>query len=127
MLARSIFNVAAVAALAVGQVAAEIIYAGVNSAGGEFAQSNLPGTFGTDYQFIEETAIDFFLDAGINTIRLPFLLERPSTRPTSKSSQQLLITLPSQGGYVILDAHNYMRYNNPAMQPFSGSVIGQRI
>jgi endoglucanase len=29
-----------------------------------------------------------------------------------------------QGGYVILDAHNYMRYNDPSSQPFSGSVIG---
>jgi endoglucanase len=32
--------------------------------------------------------------------------------------------ITSQGGYVILDAHNYMRYNDPSMQPFSGSVIG---
>ncbi|KAH6501173.1 hypothetical protein HBI55_049230 [Parastagonospora nodorum] len=134
MLARSIFNVAAVAALAVGQVAAEIIYAGVNSAGGEFAQSNLPGTFGTDYQFIEETAIDFFLDAGINTIRLPFLLERicPLETGLGKTFNETYFEeltaavdhITSQGGYVILDAHNYMRYNNPAMQPFSGSVIG---
>jgi endoglucanase len=46
----------------------------LQAAGGEFAQSNLPGTFGTDYQFISETAIDFFLGAGVNTIRLPFLL-----------------------------------------------------
>jgi endoglucanase len=30
----------------------------------------------------------------------------------------------AQGGYVILDAHNYMRYNDPSMQPSSGSVIG---
>jgi hypothetical protein len=45
-------------------------------AGGEFAQQNLPGAFGIDYQFINETTIDFFLDAGVNTIRLPFLLVR---------------------------------------------------
>lgn len=25
---------------------------------------------------------------------------------------------------MVLDAHNYMRYNDPSMQPFSGSVIG---
>jgi endoglucanase len=74
---------------------AEIIYAGVNSgeynvrtceevdadrleAGGEFAQQNLPGAFGVDYQFINESAIDFFIGAGINTVRLPFLLVRRS-------------------------------------------------
>jgi endoglucanase len=32
--------------------------------------------------------------------------------------------ITSKGGYVVLDAHNYMRYNDPSMQPFSGSVIG---
>jgi endoglucanase len=32
--------------------------------------------------------------------------------------------ITAQGGYVILDAHNYMRYNDPSMQPSSGSVIG---
>ena len=69
-----------------------IIYAGVNSgmcskedfsrlgltricvAGGEFAQQNLPGAFGTDYRFINESSIDFFLSEGINTIRVTFLL-----------------------------------------------------
>lgn len=44
------------------------------AAGGEFGQANLPGAFGVDYQFINETAIDFFLQAGVNTIRIPFLL-----------------------------------------------------
>lgn len=29
-----------------------------------------------------------------------------------------------RGGYAILDAHNYMRYNDPSMQPQSGSIIG---
>jgi endoglucanase len=46
------------------------------AAGGEFAQQNLPGAFGTDYMFINQSAIDFFLKAGANTIRLPFLLVR---------------------------------------------------
>jgi endoglucanase len=29
-----------------------------------------------------------------------------------------------KGSYALLDAHNYMRYNDPSMQPQSGSVIG---
>jgi hypothetical protein len=53
------------------------------TAGGEFGQQNLPGAFGVDYQFINESAIDFFLGAGVNTIRLPFLLVRLYT-PTNK-------------------------------------------
>jgi endoglucanase len=85
-----VFQSVAVAALTAGGVVAEILYAGVNSglsgisiarephwrseAGGEFAPWKLPGVFGADYQFINETAIDFFLHHGVNTIRLPFLL-----------------------------------------------------
>jgi len=38
--------------------------------------------------------------------------------------QSAVTHVTSQGGYAILDAHNYMRYNDPSMQPFSGSIIG---
>lgn len=30
----------------------------------------------------------------------------------------------TKGAYAILDPHNYMRYNDPSSQPYSGSVIG---
>ncbi|KAF2639495.1 endoglucanase 1 [Massarina eburnea CBS 473.64] len=113
---------------------ADIIYAGVNSAGGEFAQQNLPGAFGIDYQFVNETAIDFFLKAGVNTIRIPFLLERmcplatglgPTFNETYFTEFQSAVKhITAQGGYAILDAHNYMRYNDPSSQPSSGSIIG---
>ncbi|KAF2004621.1 glycoside hydrolase family 5 protein [Amniculicola lignicola CBS 123094] len=113
---------------------AEILYAGVNSAGGEFAQQNLPGTFGVDWQFINESAIDFFFEQGVNTIRLPFLLERMCPIETGLGStidesylsefQKAVNYITLKGGYAILDAHNYMRYNDPSMQPFSGSIIG---
>jgi len=33
------------------------------------------------------------------------------------------ITL-TKGAYALIDPHNYMRYNDPSSQPFSGSVIG---
>lgn len=29
-----------------------------------------------------------------------------------------------KSAYAILDPHNYMRYNDPSSQPFTGSVIG---
>ena len=32
--------------------------------------------------------------------------------------------ITDRGGYVLIDPHNYMRYNDPSMQPNSGSVIG---
>ncbi|ORY18562.1 endoglucanase 1 [Clohesyomyces aquaticus] len=116
------------------QCAAKIIYAGVNSAGGEFASQNLPGAFGVDYQFIDEKAIDFFLESGANTIRVTFLLERMCPLETGlgnkfnetyfKNFQNAVNYITMRGGYAILDAHNYMRYNDPSMQPSSGSIIG---
>ncbi|KAF2799838.1 glycoside hydrolase family 5 protein, partial [Melanomma pulvis-pyrius CBS 109.77] len=114
--------------------AAKILYAGVNSAGGEFAQQNLPGAFGVDYQFINQSAIDFFLDQGVNTIRVTFLMERMCPLETGLGStfnesyfsefEKAVNYITMRGGYAVLDAHNYMRYNDPSMQPSSGSIIG---
>ncbi|KAF2010296.1 glycoside hydrolase family 5 protein [Aaosphaeria arxii CBS 175.79] len=122
------------AALQTVPSAAEIIFAGVNSAGGEFAQQILPGAFGTDYRFINESAIDFFLNAGVNTIRVTFLLERMCPLETGLGStfnetyfgefEKAVNYITMQGAYAVLDAHNYMRYNDPSMQPQSGSIIG---
>ncbi|KAF2122318.1 glycoside hydrolase superfamily [Lophiotrema nucula] len=121
-------------ALLAAGVGAEILYAGVNSAGGEFAQQNIPGAFGTDYQFINQSAIDFFLAAGVNTIRVTFLLERMCPLETGLGNtfnetyftefQNAVNYVTMRGGYAVLDAHNYMRYNDPSMQPSSGSIIG---
>ncbi|KAH7128712.1 glycoside hydrolase superfamily, partial [Dendryphion nanum] len=115
-------------------VVADIAYAGVNSAGGEFGQTILPGAFGVDYQFINETSIDFFLDAGVNTIRIPFLLERMCPIVTGLGNsfnetyfeefQAAINYITMRGAYAVLDVHNYGRYNDPSSQPQSGSVIG---
>ena len=52
----------------------KIIYAGVNESGGEFGTRTLPGTFGVDYQFINETAVQYFIDNGVNVFRVTFLM-----------------------------------------------------
>ncbi|KAF2448716.1 glycoside hydrolase family 5 protein, partial [Karstenula rhodostoma CBS 690.94] len=103
---------------------AKILYAGVNSAGGEFAQQNLPGMFGTDYQFINQSAIDFFIDAGVNTIRLPFLVRSTFNESYFSEYQTAVNYITMRGGYVVVDPHNYYRYNDPSSQPSSGSIIG---
>lgn len=38
--------------------------------------------------------------------------------------QSAVSYITMKGGYAILDAHNYMRYNDPSAQPSSGSIIG---
>jgi endoglucanase len=57
-------------ALFAANTAATIYYAGVAESGGEFGVysstatngTGLPGTFGVDYKFIDESAIDVYVD-----------------------------------------------------------------
>lgn len=62
---------------------ARLKYVGVNVSSGEFGLYSpgnlgfgLPGTFGVDYQFIDQKAIDIQLEQGINLFRLSFSVER---------------------------------------------------
>ncbi|KAH7124172.1 glycoside hydrolase superfamily [Dendryphion nanum] len=133
-----------VLALLVLEAAATILYAGVAESGGEFGvwsqtadpTTGLPGIFGKEYAFISKPGVDVYIDKNkINLFRLAFLLERmcpPSTGLGAKFDETYYghfadavnyITV-TKGAYCILDPHNYMRYNNPSQQPYSGSVIG---
>ncbi|KAG8785646.1 hypothetical protein FRC12_017321 [Ceratobasidium sp. 428] len=124
--------------------AAKILYAGVNESGGEFGVwsatstpgTGLPGRFGVDYAFINKSTVDIFVkNDKINTFRVAFLLERMcplSYGLGSKFNETYFaeykeaidyITV-TKGAYAIFDPHNYMRYNDPSQQPFTGSVIG---
>ncbi|CZR54622.1 probable endoglucanase 1 precursor [Phialocephala subalpina] len=126
------------------KASATIYYAGVAESGGEFGVysstatvgTGLPGRFGVDYQFINEAAIDVYVDQNkINLFRVAFLLERMCPLATGLGStfnetyyQEFAdavnyITV-TKGAYCILDPHNYMRYNNPSQQPTTGSIIG---
>ncbi|MCJ1410048.1 hypothetical protein MMC19_004133 [Ptychographa xylographoides] len=124
--------------------AAKIYYAGVAESSGEFGVysstatkgTGLPGRFGVDYAFINESAVDVFVDQdGINTFRVAFLLERMCPLAYGLGSKfnethfgfykdAINYITRTKGAYAILDPHNYMRYNNPSQQPGSGSVIG---
>ncbi|KAF4635569.1 hypothetical protein G7Y89_g2508 [Cudoniella acicularis] len=134
----------AAAALLISKAAATIYYAGVSESSGEFGVwsatstpgTGLPGRFGVDYAFINKTAIDVFVDQDhVNLFRVAFLLERmcpPTTGLGAKFNQThfdlyadaINYITKTKGAYVILDPHNYMRYNDPSQQPMTGSVIG---
>src|SRR5688572_25108795 len=51
-------------------------YRGVNLAGAEFGESNIPGTYGTHYVYPDPAAVTYYTNKGMNTVRLPFLWER---------------------------------------------------
>jgi endoglucanase len=92
-------------------------FAGVNLAGGEFTDSQLPGTYGQHYIYPTTAEVDYFMSKGMNIIRLPFLWERlqRSTNAlfdaTELSRIQTLVGhTTSKGGYILLDVHNYAHY-----------------
>ncbi|ETS76277.1 Endoglucanase 1 [Pestalotiopsis fici W106-1] len=123
---------------------ATIYYAGVAESGGEFGVwsatatpgTGLPGRFGVDYSFISEAAVDVHVDQNkINLFRIAFLLERMNPPATGLGAtfnethfdyfkQAVDYVTLTKGAYAILDPHNYMRYNDPSSQPYSGSIIG---
>jgi len=123
------------------------LYAGVNESGGEFGVfklngiiEGLPGEFGVNYAFINESTVDIFVDQEkINFFRITMLMERmaPVNQTTGKGlganfnetyfslyEDAVNYVTKTKGAYALIDPHNYMRYNDPSGQPFSGSVIG---
>lgn len=94
-------------------------YMGTNQAGAEFG-SNLPGVYMVDYTFPTTTSIDYFVNNGMNIFRVPFLWERlqPSLNGDFDSSyfagldKTVKYITGTKGVNIILDAHNYGRYQN---------------
>ncbi|KAI0157911.1 glycoside hydrolase family 5 protein [Hypoxylon sp. FL1284] len=123
---------------------ATVYYAGVAESGGEFGVwsedatkgTGLPGAFGVDYKFIDEAGVDVHVDQNhLNLFRIAFLLERmaPVATGLGKTFNETYFdyfkeavdyVTVTKGAYAILDPHNYMRYNDPSSQPYTGSVIG---
>jgi len=94
-------------------------YMGVSQSGPEWG-TNIPGVYYVDYVFPSTSSIDYFVSSGLNTIRLPFLWERlqPKLGGAFDSAYLALIDSTVQyvtvkkGAYLLLDCHNYARYNN---------------
>ena len=96
---------------------------GVNLAGAEFASQKDPGTYGYDYIYPSHSEIDYYANAGMSVIRLPFLWERLQTSEYGPLDQSQLAHIDdvvnyanSKGLKVILDPHDYGSYQ--------GSLIG---
>ena len=96
---------------------------GVNLAGAEFASQKNPGTYGVDYIYPSHSEIDYYANAGMSFIRLPFLWERLQTTAYGPLDASQLAHIDDVVNYatakglkVILDAHDYGSYQ--------GSLIG---
>jgi endoglucanase len=95
---------------------------------------NLPGTFGSDYSYPTSAEITYYKSKGMNFIRLPFRWERlQHTNSAVLDATELgrmnafVTNATSQGMYVLLDPHNFMRYYpNPrsAYQTATAGLVG---
>jgi hypothetical protein len=94
---------------------------GVNIAGMEFSDpsAQAPGNSGEDYFYEKEASFAFLESRGIKTIRLPFSWERvqPELDGPLKESEveaigQALTMAAAHDIKVVLDLHNYGKYND---------------
>jgi endoglucanase len=99
------------------------VFRGVNLAGAEFGETNLPGTYDVDYIYPTAAEVDYFQGAGMNVVRLPFRWERLQRTlegdldPTEVARLDGFVAHAiGRGVAVILDPHNYARYH--------GEVVG---
>jgi endoglucanase len=100
-------------------------YTGVNLPTAASGSDLIPGRYGKDYIYPAHSTVDYFARKGMNVVRLPVLWERLQHRLSSSLDSAEMHRIDSfidyassRGMKVILDVHNYARYN--------GTVIGSR-
>jgi endoglucanase len=102
-----------------------LAWRGVSLAGAEFGETKLPGTYGpgADYIYPEAASVNYFAGKGMNLVRLAFRWERLQRSLNGELDATELARLKgfvdsvtAAGTTVLLDPHNYARYN--------GGVIG---
>ncbi len=123
---------------------ADIQYAGVNLSGAEFGDvissgGALPGTYGSQYIYPNNTEVNYYQSKGMNIIRLPFRwerLQRTNNAAFNSAESNRLVSFVSyasgQGMSVILDPHNFQRYwpdnsTYTTMQSGTVGVIGNSV
>ena len=106
--------------------AAAVPLTGVNLAAADFGENELPGTYNIHYTYPTAAEVDYYVDKGVNTFRLPFRWERLQRSAGAALDATELARLDAvvdyataQGAQVLLDPHNYARYY--------GDVIGSGV
>jgi len=97
--------------------AANSCFRGINLSGAEFG--DVGGAHGTDYIYPSDSTVRYFADKGFTSVRLPFRWERLQPRLNADFDEEELgrlqetVTLIRANGMgIILDPHNYARYND---------------
>ncbi|HVY06906.1 MAG TPA: cellulase family glycosylhydrolase [Burkholderiales bacterium] len=111
---------------------------GINMAGAEFGK-NVPGREGADYRFPSGRQIEYFARLGFKSMRLPVRWERLQPELGGDLDERYLIGIVNflneaarNDMTVIVDLHNYARYNNQVIgsegvSAFAFQNVWQRI
>ncbi|KAI0873900.1 carbohydrate-binding module family 1 [Hypoxylon argillaceum] len=91
---------------------------GINLSVAEFGQGTYPGVYGINFYFPDNTAIATLMSQGYNIFRVAFAMERlvPTTLTGAADPNYLknltatVNYITSNGGYAILDPHNFGRF-----------------
>ncbi|KAK3938741.1 glycoside hydrolase [Diplogelasinospora grovesii] len=91
---------------------------GVDESCAEFGSGIYPGTWGKDFTFPSNSALQTLMSQGYNIFRVPFAMERmtPNTLTSAISTAYLanytatIDYITNAGGWAVLDPHNYGRY-----------------
>ncbi len=104
--------------VATSQPSSGIKLFGVNMAGGDFGEDNLPGNGNYIYPS-DQTSFNYFANHGLTIIRVPFRWERVQhtamgdlNQPDIDGLNATVATASNANEKVILDMHNYGRYFN---------------
>jgi endoglucanase len=108
-----------------------LVRRGVASSGGEFSPGTLPGTYGTTYHYDSAGTLTYLAARGHKAVRLALQWERiqrslsGALDATEMGRVDTYITNAAAAGLgVILDVHNYARYNSGAGAVALGSAGG---
>ncbi|KAI0484319.1 glycoside hydrolase family 5 protein [Xylariaceae sp. FL0804] len=93
-------------------------FVGVSESGAEFGSTALPGELNKDYTFPNTSAIQILINKGMNTFRIPMLMERftpnnltgPVNETYAAGLDSTVKYITDAGAYAIVDAHNYGRF-----------------
>ncbi|AEO68519.1 8b86b1b1-a110-44df-a455-8d46e0f58f1b [Thermothielavioides terrestris] len=111
-----------------GKRSSKFKFVGANESGAEFGNKALPGQLGKDYTWPVRSSIDTLMSKGMNTFRIPIMMERLiPTKLTGSINEtyaqgltDIVSYITGKGAYAVVDPHNFGRYYNNIISDVDG-------
>ncbi|KAI1368907.1 glycoside hydrolase family 5 protein [Xylaria arbuscula] len=108
--------------------ASKFQFVGVNESGAEFGNTALPGQLGKDYTWPDQNAINTMISKGMNTFRVPIMMERfvPNqltgtvNATYAQGLDSIVNYITGKGAYAVIDPHNFGRYYSNVITDTNG-------